>query len=61
MAKEERPKGKLGMQAMMEVYKKLATPGEPHKLLAKLAGSRTTKTRGRMDLDGPPNGRFKQL
>ena len=32
------------MQAMMETYKKLATPGEPHKQLASLAGSWTTKT-----------------
>ena len=39
-------KGKLDMQAMMEVYKKVGTPGEPHKLLAKLEGSWTTKSKG---------------
>ena len=43
MAKQE---GKMDMQAMMEVYKKVGTPGEPHKLLAKLEGSWTTKSRG---------------
>ena len=31
------------MQAMMETYKKLAMPGEPHKQLAALAGSWTTQ------------------
>ena len=37
---------KMDMQAMMEVYKKVGTPGEPHKLLAKLEGSWTTRTKG---------------
>jgi tellurite resistance-related uncharacterized protein len=44
MAKEEGKK--MDMQAMMEVYKKVGTPGESHKLLAKLEGSWTTKSRG---------------
>ena len=35
MAKQE---GKMDMQAMMEVYKKVGTPGDPHKLLAKPGG-----------------------
>jgi hypothetical protein len=39
-------KGKIDMQAMMEVYKKVGTPGEPHRLLAKLEGSWITRTRG---------------
>jgi len=43
---------KVDMQAMMEVYKKVGTPGEPHKLLAKLEGSWTTKTTGW--LEGKP-------
>jgi Protein of unknown function (DUF1579) len=43
---------KIDMQAMMEVYKKVGTPGEPHKLLAKLEGSWTTRTRGW--LEGKP-------
>ena len=37
---------KMDMQAMMEVYKKVGTPGEPHKMLAKLEGSWTTRTKG---------------
>ncbi len=49
MAKE---KVKMDMQAMMEVYKKVGTPGESHKLLAKLEGSWTTRTRGW--LEGKP-------
>ena len=44
MAKEEVKK--MDMQAMMEVYKKVGTPGEPHKLLAKLEGNWTTRTIG---------------
>ena len=39
MAKEEKHAGKKDMQEMMEVYNKLATPGPPHQLLARLAGS----------------------
>jgi hypothetical protein len=50
MAKKEDKK--MDMQAMMEVYKKVGTPGEPHKLLAKLEGSWTTRTRGW--LEGKP-------
>ena len=42
------------MQAMMETYKKLATPGEPHKQLASLAGSWTTQTKSWMDPGRPP-------
>ena len=41
-------------QAMMEMYKKLATPGEPHKLFASLAGSWTTKNKEWMDPAKPP-------
>lgn len=41
-------------QAMMEMYKQLATPGEPHKLFASLAGSWTTQTKSWMEPDKPP-------
>lgn len=41
-------------KAMMEMYQKLATPGEPHKLFANLAGSWTTKTKEWMDPTKPP-------
>jgi uncharacterized protein DUF1579 len=40
-------------QAMMEMYKKLAAPGEPHKLFASLAGSWTTKSKEWMEPDKP--------
>jgi hypothetical protein len=53
-AKEAKHKGKMDMQAMMEVYKKLATIGKPHKILAKLVGSWTTKTTAWMEPDKPP-------
>ena len=42
------------MQKMMEVYKKIGTPGAPHKLLANLPGSWTTKTTAWMSPDEPP-------
>lgn len=54
MSAEEKQEGKMDMQAMMEVYQKLAIPGAPHKMLAKLAGSWTTKTKAWMDPDKPP-------
>ena len=53
MAKEKQP-DQMDMQAMMDKYKQLATPGEPHKQLASLAGSWTTKTKTWMEPDKPP-------
>ena len=53
MAKEKQPAEK-DMQAIMDTYKKLAIPGEPHKQLASLAGSWTTKTKSWMEPDKPP-------
>ncbi len=53
MAKEKQP-DQMDMQAMMDTYKKLAIPGEPHKQLAGLAGSWTTKTKEWMDPSKPP-------
>jgi hypothetical protein len=44
----------MDMEATMEVYRKLATPGAPHKMLASLAGSWTTRTRAWMEPDKPP-------
>ncbi len=43
---------KMDMQAMMEIYKKVGTPGEPHKLLAKMEGNWATRSRGW--LEGKP-------
>ena len=51
MAKREE---KPDMQAMMDIYKKAGTPGEPHKLLATLEGSWVTKSRGWMEPGKPP-------
>jgi len=54
MEKQKRTEKKMDMQAVMEVYIKLATPGAPHKMLARLAGNWTTKTRAWMEPDKPP-------
>ena len=54
MAKDKEPAQQMDMQAMMDTYKKLAIPGEPHKQLASLAGSWTTKTKEWMDPSKPP-------
>jgi hypothetical protein len=48
--KSEKP---MDMQAMMETYAKLATPGEPHKQLTSLAGSWSTKTKEWMEPGKP--------
>ena len=53
MAKEKQP-AEMDKQAMMDAYKKLAIPGEPHKQLASLAGSWSTKTKEWMDPSKPP-------
>lgn len=53
VAKDKKTEKPMDRQAMMELYAKLATPGEPHKLLASLAGSWTTKTREWMEPDKP--------
>src|SRR5512141_1753975 len=52
LAKDKKPT-EAEMQAMMETYKKLAAPGEPHKQLAGLAGSWTTNTKSWMDPNKP--------
>jgi hypothetical protein len=53
MAKKEKKEGKMDMQAIMEVYKKLGTPGPQHKLRAGMAGSWTTKTKAWMEPEKP--------
>lgn len=45
---------KRDMQAMMEIYSKLANPGFPHQQMAKLAGSWTTRTKAWTGPDEPP-------
>jgi len=47
-------KGEMDMQARMQVYMKLGTPGAPHQLLGGMAGSWATKTKAWMDPTQPP-------
>lgn len=44
----------VDMQKIMEIYKKAGTPGEPHKALARLAGSWETRSRSWMEPGKPP-------
>jgi hypothetical protein len=53
-AKEKKHEKAMDPQAMMEVWKRLAQPGEPHKLFATLAGSWTTQTKEWMEPGKPP-------
>lgn len=54
MAEEKKQEGEMDMEARMEIYKKLAIPGAPHKSLASRAGSWSAKSRYWMDPDQPP-------
>jgi len=49
LAEERRSEQPMDPQAMMELYKQLSTPGEPHKQLARLAGRWTTHTKEWME------------
>ncbi len=51
MAKQEK---KMDMQEIMEIYRKIGTPGEPHRLLAKLEGSWITRNKSWTDPGSPP-------
>ena len=53
LAKDKKGEKSMDPQAMMEVWKKLATPSEPHKLFASLAGSWTTTTKEWMEPGKP--------
>ena len=44
----------MDMKAMMEMYQKMAIPGEPHKVFASLAGSWTTQVKEWMEPGKPP-------
>lgn len=44
----------MDTQTMMEEYKKLATPGEPHKMMAHMEGSWETRTKSWEDPSQPP-------
>lgn len=54
LAKDKKSEKQSDPQAMMELYQKLVTPGEPHKLFATLAGSWTTNTKSWMEPSKPP-------
>lgn len=54
LAKEKKHDKKMDPQQMMEMWKQLAQPGEPHKLFAGLAGSWTTVTKEWMEPGKPP-------
>ncbi len=54
MAQEKKAPSEADMKAMMDMYTKLATPGAPHKHMASLAGTWTTKTKSWMDPSQPP-------
>src|SRR5688500_13491298 len=49
MAKDKKSEKPMDQQAMMELWKKMAMPGEPHKLFATLAGSGTTTSKEWME------------
>jgi hypothetical protein len=52
MTAEKKQEGKNDQA--MEVYRKLGTPGAPHKHLASMAGSWTTRIKNWMAPDSPP-------
>jgi hypothetical protein len=54
LAKEKKHEKHMDPEAMMELWKKLGAPGEPHKLFATLAGSWTTQTKEWMEPGKPP-------
>ncbi len=54
LAKEKKAGTPMDPQAMMELWKQAATPGEPHKLFATLTGSWTTQTKEWMEPGKPP-------
>jgi hypothetical protein len=53
LAKEKKHQKPMDKEAMMELWKQLGTPGEPHKLFATLAGSWATTTKEWMEPGKP--------
>lgn len=54
LAKEKKQEKPMDENAMMELWKQAATPGEPHKQFAALVGSWTTQTKEWMEPGKPP-------
>ncbi len=54
IAKDKKPEKQMDQQAMMEEFKRLSVPGEPHKQFASLVGSWSTKTKEWMEPGKPP-------
>ena len=54
LAQRKTREEKMDMEAMMEMWRKLATPGAPHKLLAGRVGTWDAKTRNWLTPAGPP-------
>lgn len=54
IADDQKSSKPMNPEEMMEIYMKLATPGEPHQLLATLTGRWTTQTKEWMDPQKPP-------
>jgi len=54
LAKEKKQQKQIDPQEMKELWKQAATPGEPHKLFASLAGSWTTTNKEWMEPGKPP-------
>ena len=54
LAKDKKGQKPMDPEAMMELWKQLGTPGEPHKQFAALVGSWTTTTREWMEPGKPP-------
>ena len=51
---DDKQSGKMDMQAMMELFQKLGTPGAPHKILEDMTGTWDTRTKSYMEPGQPP-------
>jgi hypothetical protein len=54
MAEERKQEGRMDMEEMMEKYRKLGTPGEPHRVLASMTGSWNARVKSWSEPDKPP-------
>ena len=54
MATERKPEGKMDQEAVMDVYRKIGTPGKEHNLLSRMAGRWKTVTRSWNEPGKPP-------